>query len=474
MQVGYTAVMARLLDPVEFGLVAMANLFLRFGGYFANMGMSQALIQKADLTDNDVRSAFTSSVLLGLAFFAIMYFTAPLAAAIFKTPDVIPVVKVLSLTFLFSSLSTTSGSLLRRQLKFQQVSILSIIVFVVTAAVAIILAFMGYGVWSLVYSHIVSSILSSILSYALVRHSLKLYFNWQTYKPLFAFGGKISVISLLEFIGLNTDTALIGRYLGASLLGIYSRASMLIQLPLYGLNHSISKVLFPAFSSIQKDITKLRRVYLSSSSVLGFLFFSVCAGASVASEDIVMVVLGEEWKAAIPILSILALMVPFKLLSHYGGVICDSTANLNVKLVWETIYIIVLASIMYGIRNTNLTYYSWSILSMEFVKFVAYLVVMKRILKFDWKNIKIAYTPALITSMIVAGSIFLVKIMIDATNLNYLFKLIIDMATGGIALLIALFLNVNKSILDELNAKVFSQVKFLERIVHNVASQLNK
>jgi lipopolysaccharide exporter len=474
LQVGYTAVMARLLSPVEFGLVAMAHVFLRFGGYFANMGMSQALIQKADLTENDIRAAFTSSVILGFLFFGILYLAAPLSADLFNNRDIIPIVKVLSVSFIFSSLSTTSGSLLRRQLKFRQYSIVQISTFTIQAVVGIVLAYMGFGVWSLVYTSLLNTILISILSYLLVRHSLKLLFDWKIYKPLFAFGSKISIISFLEFLSISVDTMLIGRFLGAVLLGIYNRANLIVQLPLYQLNTSISRVLFPAFSSIQKDIDKLRRVYLSSSSVIAFLFLSICAGAAISAENIVLVVLGEDWKEAVPVLKILAILVPFKLLSHYGGIVCDSTANLNIKLALESVYIVVLVSILYMIRNTTLIHYSFALLGMEFLKLVAYNFIMKHILKFDFVTITRTYSPAIISALFVAGAIFLVQLIIEPFDFNYIIKLVIDMVVGGTTLLLVLFLNINRPILDELNSRVFSQIKFLEKFMSTVASQPNK
>jgi lipopolysaccharide exporter len=475
LQVGYTAVMARLLSPVEFGLIAMAHVFLRFGGYFANMGMSQALIQKPDLTEKDIRAAFTSSVILGFLFFAILFVAAPLAADLFQNNDIVPIVRVLSFGFIFSSLSSTSGSLLRRQLKFQQYSIIQIIVFAIQSIAAISMALMGMGVWSLVYSSLLSGIFHAVLIYSFVRHSIKFLFNWKIYKPLFTFGSKISIISFLEFLSINADTMLIGRYLGAVLLGIYNRANLIVQLPLYQLNSSVSKVLFPAFSSIQKDINKLRRVYLSSSSVVAFIFLSVSAGAAVAAENIVLVVLGDDWQEAIPILRILALLVPVKILSHYGGIICDSTANLNIKLVLESIYISALITVLYLIRNTSLVHYSLALLSMELIKLVVYNLVMKHLLKFEFNMIFRIYFPATMSALLVAGAIYFSHLLIEPLNLKHLVRLLIDIVIGGITLLtILLFLKVNRHVLEELNNRVFSQFKFLEKWVNIITSQPNK
>ncbi len=474
LQTGYTAIMARLLDPVSFGLVAMANVVLRFGGYFANMGMSQAIIQKQNLDDKDIRAAFTTSVVLGFTFFGLFYFLAPLSEYLFNDKDVIPIVKVLSASFVLSSLATTSFSLIRRRLQFKEASIIQIVSFAAMVAAAIFMAWRGLGVWSLVYASLIQGVLNVTISYLYAQHSLRLFYDWKVYKPLFAFGGKITFISFIEFLSTSADTMMIGRYLGAVLLGIYNRAFMIVQLPLYQLNISISRVLFPVFSSIQKETAKLRKIYLSSISVIAFLFLSICAGVAVSAENIVFVVLGEDWAAAVPILQILAILVPFKLLAHYGGIICDATASLNIKIILEVSYIIVLFSLLFLIRNSTLLNYSYVLLGMEGLRLIAYTLVMKHILEFNFVDIRKAYLSPLVTSVLVGGGLFLTNIALDNITDSHLIKLIADMMVGGVLLLLSLFLKVNRPIWDELNQRLFSQNKFLNKFLTTVSLKLNK
>jgi len=131
MQIGYIAVMARLLEPAAFGLVAMAQVVLRFGSYFAQMGMGQALIQKKNISKENIRAAFTSSVFLGFIFFVIIYFGAPLSLYIFNDIEVIPIIRVMALSLVLTGLSTTSLSLLRRNFRFKELAIVEIISYVI-------------------------------------------------------------------------------------------------------------------------------------------------------------------------------------------------------------------------------------------------------------------------------------------------------------------------------------------------------
>ena len=234
--------MARLLEPAAFGLVAMAGVILRFGSYFAQMGIERAVIQKKELNEEDIKASFTLSVFLGMIFFLILWFLAPLALYIFNNEEVVIVVKVMALSFLITGLSTTSLGLLKRNLNFRSIAVIEIASYVLGyLGIGITMAVLGFGVWSLVFAALSQAFFAAIIAYIFVRHNFA--FKLKDYKPLFSFGSKVTIISFFEFIGGSLDTLLIGRFLGASLLGIYNRAYTIVNLPLYNLYTSITRVL---------------------------------------------------------------------------------------------------------------------------------------------------------------------------------------------------------------------------------------
>src|SRR3989304_3879237 len=215
LQIGFTAVMV-----------------LRFGSYFAQMGVAQALIQKKDISNEDIRAAFTSTLILGLLFFALAWAIAPLAIYIFDNSEVIPVIRVMAFSFVLTGLSTTALSLLRRNLEFRSLAIIEISSYALGyGGVGVGLAHSGFGVWSLVVAALSQSALSAILSYLFSRHDVSFMFFWKYYKELYSFGSRVSIISFFEFIGSNLDTLAIGHFLGANLLGIYNRALLLVSVP---------------------------------------------------------------------------------------------------------------------------------------------------------------------------------------------------------------------------------------------------
>ncbi|MCC9135069.1 lipopolysaccharide biosynthesis protein [Pontibacter silvestris] len=457
MQIGYTAVMARLLDPAAFGLVALAGVVLRFAAYFAQMGMGQALIQKKELVKEDIRSAFTSSLLLGVIFLGLVWLLAPFATLIFDNKGVVPVVRVMAFSFLITGLSTTSVSLLRRNMQFKSIAIIEIIAYVVAyIGVGVSLGYLGYGVWSLVYASLTSAAIITVLSYLVVRHNVIFLFSWKHYKPFFEFGSKISFISFLEFLASNLDTIIIGRLLGPALLGIYNRAFMLISLPINYLANSISKVLFPAFSKLQGEVGKLKNIYLSTVSLVGFIIIPACAGVCVAADTIVHVLLGDDWLAAIPVLQILALSVPLSFLAHFGGILCDATGTLKHKIYLQMGTLALLPVLFYLLYGYGLPGIAFAILLTTVVKQLAYIIVTKYILHFSLKEALSMYIPGLFSAIITGVAIFIVEAPLHAIDAPKLLMLLIDIAIGAITLFLSLFLSPNNKLKKEIGNRLES------------------
>jgi lipopolysaccharide exporter len=462
-QIGSMSVMARLLEPAAFGLIAISGIILRFASYFANMGMTQALIQKEELTNDSIRAAFTSSVFLSIFFYSLIWLTAPLATQLLGNPEVIPIVRAMGLNFVFGGLSSTAHAILRRQMNFKSLVIIEVFSYIVAyVGVQIVLAYLGFGVWSLVFAALSQTLVSGIACYFLVRHSVYLSFKWAHYKPLLSYGGRISFVGFLEFLGSNLDGMLISRLSGASVLGLYNRAYMLIQLPIQSLTSSISRVLFPALSTIQSQTERLKKVYLSTVSFVGFIILPACVGASVAAEQLVLILLGDKWIEAIPIFRILAFATPFNLLSHFGGIFCDANGALNPKIILQIIHIIILATLLYILKSYGLIGYAYAIVAAELLRFIAYIFITKSFLKFDFNELIKTYLPAITTALIVGTAMYIGNLLFKIFNIPVLLHLIMELLLGAFLLIIVLILPVNKLIRKELNEKFLSKIQFLQ------------
>ena len=345
IQLGVTAVTARLLDPAAFGLVAMANVLMRFGGYFAQMGVGRALIQRPEIGDDEVRAAFTSSTILGLIVGAVVILAAPLAAAFFKSEDVVPVTRWLALTFLASGLGATAQALLRRNLRFRASGFVEVAAYALGYGVPTLgLAFAGFGVWSLVAGAIGQSIVASGLAYLLTRHPVRPTFKFAAHRLLLGFGTKVSIISLLEFVGSTLDSAVIGRFGSAAQLGVYNRAFMLASLPTYHAHSGIAKVLFPVLAGGQADRAEFRAALRKITTIAIKILLPVGVGMSLAAPELVSLILGPKWTAATPLLAVLAVASTVNLLATFPGIALESIGALRGKAIAQAIYVIALAT----------------------------------------------------------------------------------------------------------------------------------
>jgi O-antigen/teichoic acid export membrane protein len=455
LQIGVASIMARLLDPTAFGLIAMAGVILRFGQYFSQMGVGSAMIQKKEISDEDVRASFTSAFFLGITFTAIGCLCAPLGTYIFDNEKIVPVIRIMALSFLLSGLSTTAISLLRRNFSFGALAVIEIFSYVVGyGIIGVLLAYNGFGVWSLVVGALSQSAFQAFLAYLFCQHRLSLIYSWKYYKPLYSFGGCISVISLFEFIGSNLDTLAIGHFFGAASLGIYNRAFMLVNLPAQYFTSSFSRVLFPSFSKVQKETERLKKAYLSTVMLFSAILLPTCFGMAAASREIVLVILGEKWTAAIPILQILAIAIPFNLLSHFGGILCEATATLNIKLFIQIGYVIVLGALFFLLRGHSILGFAVALVIGEFFRFAAYIFISRQICKITLIEYIQAYLPSIIFSLIIGPLIYFAASLMRDYNISITLVFIVEIMLGLIVLVILFFYSPQRILRKDLRERL--------------------
>lgn len=441
VQVGYSAVMARLLDPEAFGLLAMGLVVLRFGSHFGSLGVGSALVQKQDLSEATVRAAFTASVLLSLLVFAIFWTFSPLVGGLFGSPEVVPIVRALAASFILTNLSVTAQSLLRRELRFRVLSFIEVLSYVFGYCITgIAMALTGFGVWSLVGATLAQSLVSAIALNVACQHSFRPNFSWQDMKPLYTFGGKVSLITFVVVLSSNLDTLVIGSVLGASALGLYNRGQLLVNLPLQKFSTSLSKVLFPAFSRVQNEPEKLRHSYLVLVGVAGSVLMSVGFGMAAAAPEIVSTILGPGWEGAIPIVSILAIAAPIHLLTHFVGVLLEAQARLTVKLVIRSVHLVALGLLFVLFSRWELVGYAIALLVAVVGLNVAYTVVVSVALRIDLRALSRAYLSALGCGILAALAIYWTSQLVEILGGSVGVVLLVQVASGATVLIAALLL----------------------------------
>ena len=294
------AVLARLLCPADFGIIAAAMLVVNFADIFAFVGVGPAVVQRTDLTPTHIRTAFTVTIALGAIVTVLLGLASPLVEMLFKIEKLTSVIAVLSLIFVIKSFGVIAESMLMRQLRFKRLAFLEAFSYAAGyGAVSIGLVLMGVGYWGLVAGTLFQAILKSILMVLSVRHSLLPGFNAKAFKDLVHFGAGYSLARIINFFATQGDYLVVGRLLGADALGLYSRAFRIMQMPSSLFNSVVDNVIFSAYSRTQYDKERIYRGFERGLSLTALMGLPMSAVLFILAPDIVLTLLGDKWSAAI-------------------------------------------------------------------------------------------------------------------------------------------------------------------------------
>lgn len=338
-QLAVGVLLARLLTPADFGVMTLAFVVLGLAGPLGDLGIGGAVVQRPALTDRHLRTAFTFSVMLGVAFAGVMSLAAPLAAVAMREPKVTPVLRLLSLGFALGGTAVVASALLRRQLDFRRQFFIDTTSYVIGyGGVAITMALLGYGVWSLVWGGLVQTLLESGAQLAVVRHAVRPLLARQELGELLHFGLGSAASGCVNYVALNADNFVVGRWMGAASLGLYSRAYALMNLPYTHAAGVMSSVLFPAFAQVQGDPARLRRAYLLLTRLAAMVAASAMGTMAIVSPHLVPSLFGPQWTGVVAPLQILCLAGYFRALYHLGGIVAQSVGQVYSELWRQAVY----------------------------------------------------------------------------------------------------------------------------------------
>lgn len=307
LRIGFSILLARLLSPREFGLIGMVGVFTGFAGVFVNMGLGQAIIQRKELRAEHLSTALTLSLLSSTILAATFWLGAGFIANLYGEPVLKPLVAVLSLQFVLSASTLVHSALLTRAMRFKESALIEVCAFVSGSTVAVVAAWWGLGVWSLVLNSLVYATVSMVLFWKRSGWAPRIGFQRECARDLWSYGSHLMGFNALSYWARNADNYLIGKYCGAADLGAYARAYQLMLMPVSQITGVVIGVLFPALSQIQDDILRFREALLKAHRLTALAAFPVGAGLFVLAEPLVLTFFGAKWREVIPLLRILAL-----------------------------------------------------------------------------------------------------------------------------------------------------------------------
>ena len=304
-------VLARLLLPEEYGIIALITIFLAIANVFVQSGFNTALIQKKDADETDFSSVLYLSLFVAGGLYIILFVTAPLIANFYLEPQLIPVLRVLSLTLFFGAINSIQYAVVSRTMQFKRLFFSSLSGIVVSGIIGITMAYWGFGVWALVGQQLINNLIISIILWFTVKWRPQLVFSMKRVNRLFSFGWKLLCSSLLDTIYNNVYGLVIGKIYNSQTLGYYNRGNQFPSLIVTNIDGSIQSVMLPVLSANQEDKTRVKNMVRRAIVTSSFIIFPLMMGLAVCAEPLVKILLTDKWLPSVPFLQLMCLSYAF-------------------------------------------------------------------------------------------------------------------------------------------------------------------
>lgn len=339
LQVTQTAILVRLLQPEDFGLMAMIMVVLGLGQAYADMGMSNAIIHRQDTTREQLSSLYWLNLMAGTAIFVLMLVAAPIAAQLFGEPRLREPMRWASLMFLIVPLGQQFQILLQKDLHFRALAVVEVSAAFAAMAASIGFALAGLGVYALIWGQLIAVAVSttSVLGIGLRHWRPQLRFRRRELEGYLSFGLFQMGERSINYFGTKVDQLLIGSMLGAEILGFYSVAFNLVMLPILRLNPIVTRVAFPVFARIQHDVERLKRGYLLALQVLSLINFPIFLGLAVLAPWLVPMLFGDGWQATILLVQILSAVALLRSVANPLGSLLLAKGRADLGFYWNAL-----------------------------------------------------------------------------------------------------------------------------------------
>lgn len=399
-------ILARLIAPEEFGIVAIATVIISFFSIFSDLGIAPAIIQNKELTDKDLSHIFSFTLWSGCGMSILFFLASWPIAWFYKSSTLLTICQILSVNLFFVAANIVPNALLFKEKEFKFIAYRSLTIQITGGGIAAIAALLGAGLYALIINPILSSILLFIISYRKKPQKLSLTWGVDSVKKIFNYSAYQFMFNVINYFSRNLDKLLIGKYMSMISLGYYEKSYRLMMLPLQNITHVISPVMHPIFSDFQNDLNKLSASYEKVLRFLAFIGFPLSVLLWFNARELILIIFGEQWMPSVPIFQILALSVGVQIILSTSGSIyqaANDTKSLFICGVLSTLLNI--TGILTGIFFfKTLEAVAWCICLTFTINFVQcyiwmYKVTFKLSLRTFWKQL---LSPILLTAVLTA------------------------------------------------------------------------
>lgn len=412
-----TVVLARLLTPSDYGTVGIMMIFISIFSVFVDSGFASGLIRKLDRTDEDLCTAFLFNIFVGFISYFIVFASSPIISLFFNTPELSFLLRVLALVLIINSFNVVQNAILIYRMKMKKVIEVSVVAQVVTGAIAIVLAYNKFGIWSLIIQQLSSALLTTILLYYATGWKPKLCFSRTSFDYLWSYGSRVLATRIIGNIFGQAYSFVIAKVLGKHELGLFTRSEQFAQQPKNILLNIINKVLFPALSECQNDLNRLQNNYIKCTEVISVIIFPLMISLSLISEPLFLLLFGDKWIEAIPLFRILCIGYAIDIFSQLSSYLIQamgrSDYGLKLELYKKPVFVIIVTiSILYDLIGIV-----WGVVIYCLVATLINMIVVKSLLHYSyWQQLVDVFKYAIL-SILTCVPIYAVLLITGLSNI---------------------------------------------------------
>ena len=419
-------VLARLLLPEEYGIIAIVTVFITLANVFVQSGFNTALIQKKDADELDFSSVLYLSSGVAALLYVIIYLLAPLIANYYTQPLLAPVLRVLSLTLFIGAFNSIQNAFIARNMLFKRLFISSLGAVIVSGIVGIAAAYNGWGVWALVAQQLINQLTIAIILWFTVKWRPHILFSFKRVKELFSYGSKLLLSGVIDTLYRDLRTLIIGRMYNPAMLGFYNRGQQFPQIIVSNINGSIQSVMLPALSVHQDNRRRVKEMMRRAIVTSSFLIFPMMVGMAVVAESLIKIVLTEKWLPAAPFLRIFCFSFALWPIHTANLQAINAMGRSDIFLKLEIIkkiigLVILVISLPFGVYALALGQVFSGIIS-SFIN--AY--PNKHLLDYSYKEQWLDIMSSLLLSIIMGGAVYVFNFL----NITAWNKLVLQILTG--------------------------------------------
>lgn len=329
IQLFVTAILARLLEPTDFGVIAIASVLISFLNMFTEMGFASAIIQNQSLTPKDLNSIYSLCTYAGFITCTIFFFASDYIAIYYSDERLSVICKLLSINMLFSGLNIVPNALILKAKKFKFLAKRTLGFQFSSGIISILAAYNGFGVYALLISPILTTIGVFFINYHLYPQKFIFRINPQSIKKVANFSVFEFLSSFVNYFSRNLDKLIIGRYFSLNELGYYEKSYRLMMMPLEYVTRAVDPVVHPILAKFQNDKSYLSQKYNEIIKLISTISFPLGAFLYIAAHDLIHLFFGDKWDAAIPVFKILSISIPLQMVLSTIGGIYKSTGKVN-------------------------------------------------------------------------------------------------------------------------------------------------